>query len=155
VSGLAAAGNSLFVENGLNGTIMEYATSGELVNASLITGMGGPLVCDGNGHLFVLNGDTIGEYTTSDETVNGSLITVTGLAGLGNIMVVPEPSSVVLTVLGLGALCLGLLRSRRAVAGGQSWPRFARQARVTRQTDCPRPSVVDGWLIRLHPALRD
>ena len=155
VGGLAAAGNSLFVENAVNGTIMEYTTSGQLVNPSLITGAGGPLVYDGNGHLFVGSGNgTIGEYTTSGEalnaslitglssigslaldgnghlfvlsqntigeyttlgaTINPSLVTVTGLAGLGTIVVVPEPSSAVLTVLGLGSLWLGLRRSRRA-----------------------------------------
>jgi ligand-binding sensor domain-containing protein len=85
VSGLAAAGNNLFVENGLNGTIMDYSTSGQLVNASLITGVGGPLVYDGNGHLFVANAGngTIGEYTTSGQTINASLIT--GLSGIGSL----------------------------------------------------------------------
>jgi ligand-binding sensor domain-containing protein len=84
LSGLAAAGNSLFVENGLNGTIMEYTTSGELVNPSLITGASGPLVCDGNGHLFVGNANgTIGEYNTSGQAINASLIT--GLSSIGSL----------------------------------------------------------------------
>lgn len=81
LGGLAVDGNSLFVENGLNGTIMEYSSAGELVNASLLTGAGGPLVGDGSGHLFVASGSgTIGEYSTSGATLNASLIT--GLGGI-------------------------------------------------------------------------
>jgi sugar lactone lactonase YvrE len=115
-AGLAYDGSGhLFVANTGNGTIGKYTTSGETISASLITGLSGvgSLALDGNGHLFVLNGNTIGEYTTSGETVNASLITVTGLAGLGQIVVAPEPSSLALAGLGLAML---YLRRRRTTA---------------------------------------
>lgn len=101
----------LFVANEGNGTIGEYTTLGEAINASLITGLSdvASLALDGNGDLFVLSGGSIGEYTTSGQTVNASLIT--GLTGAGEIVVAPEPSSVVLAVLGLGFLCLRRLRA--------------------------------------------
>jgi len=50
------------------------------VNASLISGLNGPLgIAISGSDLFVVNGTTIGEYTTSGATVNASL--VSGLNG--------------------------------------------------------------------------
>lgn len=62
------------------------------------------------GQIYVTNANgTIGEYTTSGTTVNASLIT--GLDFPGNIVVVPEPSSIVLATFGLAGL--GTYRWRR------------------------------------------
>ena len=44
MTGLALFGNNLFVVNGLDGTIGEYTTSGSTVNASLISGLDGPVL---------------------------------------------------------------------------------------------------------------
>jgi hypothetical protein len=75
------SGSSLFVTNAAWGTIGEYTTSGEVVNASLISGLGTPgslsSIAVSGANLFVVNqGDTntIGEYTTDGTTVNASLI---------------------------------------------------------------------------------
>lgn len=95
--GIAILGGNLFVANvdyspitsssPYNGTIGEYTTSGQTVNASLISGFPPLLqpfgmVISGN-QLFVanygLNGlGFVGELTTSGSTVNASLISVTG-----------------------------------------------------------------------------
>jgi hypothetical protein len=85
--GAASNGTDIFVVNndtGAAGTgfISEYTTSEALVNASLITGLGGPeevLILGSD--IFVTNftTGTVGEYTTSGGTVNANLIT--GLDG--------------------------------------------------------------------------
>lgn len=59
-------------------TIGEWTTNGVAINSQLISGDGNSgIACDGNGHLFILNGNLNGvaEYTTSGSTVNASLIT--------------------------------------------------------------------------------
>jgi hypothetical protein len=77
------SGTNLFVtsfnpNDGLNGTIGEYTTSGATVSASLVTGLNHPegIALSGT-NLFVVNGGgyTIGEYTTSGSTVNPALFT--------------------------------------------------------------------------------
>jgi hypothetical protein len=80
----AGAAESIFVGN--NGvppfTIGEYTIAGATVNASLISGLGGPQgIAISGGDLFVTNGfgNTIGENTIAGATVNASLIT--GLNG--------------------------------------------------------------------------
>ena len=58
--------------------IGKYKTSGEVVNASLISGLNLPtkVICDGRGNLFVstVGNGTVGKYTTSGQVVNASLI---------------------------------------------------------------------------------
>ena len=75
-------GQNLFVVDNVWNSIAEYTTSGATVNASLFTGLPGPvgIAISGN-NLFVANfaygnpgGGSIGEYTTSGATVNASLI---------------------------------------------------------------------------------
>ena len=68
------------------------------------------LALGGNGHLFLADnyggagGNVIGEYTTSGELLNASFIT--GLNNPVAILVVPEPSSSILVLLGLlGLMC--------------------------------------------------
>jgi hypothetical protein len=101
------------------GFISEYSTSGETINASLITGVDDlieGLACDGDGHLFVLNRlGVVGEYSTDGQTINPELIpfrpfngdTFIGLA----VMQVPEPS--LFAIASLGASLFVLFRSRR------------------------------------------
>ncbi len=83
---LAVDGNGyLYVATTLaytNFTIAKYTTSGELVNASLISGPTNAvadMALDGNGSLFLLggysgSGGTVAQYTTSGQVVNASLI---------------------------------------------------------------------------------
>jgi pectin methylesterase-like acyl-CoA thioesterase len=98
------SGGKIFATNPGNGTIGEYTTSGETVNASLLSlGVNnnprGIAVSGAN--LFVTNtsNGTIGEYTTSGATVNASL--VSGLSNPFLIAVVPEPSTFALGILGV------------------------------------------------------
>ncbi len=103
----------LFVSNESNSTIGEYTTSGGVVNASLIN-LGPPigavsLALDGAGHLFT-GRSVLGEYTTAGATVNAALI-----AGLDNpwglaVTPAPEPSSMLLVVLGSMLAWPSLLR---------------------------------------------
>jgi hypothetical protein len=99
--GLASDGlGHLFVSDAFGSTVAEYSISGALLNANFITGLSSPgyLYCDGNGHLYVCNqgNNTIGEYTTSGAVVNATLIT--GVFNPQGIIVVPEPSSLVLVL---------------------------------------------------------
>ena len=80
---IAVSGGDLFVTqfnvaNPSQTSVAEYTTDGELVNASLITGLPGPAgIVESGGDLFLLNywTGTIGEYTTSGAVVNASLVT--------------------------------------------------------------------------------
>ncbi|HEX4084685.1 MAG TPA: hypothetical protein VHY22_07240, partial [Chthoniobacteraceae bacterium] len=81
--GIVASGTDLFVLTG--GGIGEYTTSGQTVNASLVTDVNSPFsIAISGSDIFVLNWDngitSVGEYTTSGQTVNASLIT-----GLGDV----------------------------------------------------------------------
>ena len=116
IGAVAVSGSDLFVSSYTNvGTIGEYTTSGETVDASLITGL------SGSGG-FALSGDdlffanaatgTISEYTTSGVLVNASL--VAGLDTPDTIAVVPEPSSLLLLL--VGAAGLGLAAAKRIAA---------------------------------------
>ncbi len=102
---MALSGNNLFVANYNSGTVGEYTTSGQTINANLITGLDEPqgLTVFDN-HLYVTEGGngTVGEWTTSGDVVNATLIT--GLNDPVEIVVVPEPSSIALAVLGVAVL---------------------------------------------------
>ncbi len=73
---MAISGNDLFVVDNANNRISEYTTSGQLVNASLISGLYYPtgMTISGN-DLFVSNSNgTVGKYTLAGGTVNAALI---------------------------------------------------------------------------------
>lgn len=110
---IAISGNDMFIPSVASGNISEYTLSGQLVNASLITGLDVPegVAILGNDLYVVNNGsDTVGEYTLSGKTINASLIS-SGLDGATYIDVVPEPSTFALA--GFGAAALWLLRRRK------------------------------------------
>ena len=77
-SGIAVFGNSLFVANFSLGTISQYnATTGEMVNPALISGLNHPsALAVAEGYLFVSDffAGTVGKYTLSGETVDATLI---------------------------------------------------------------------------------
>jgi hypothetical protein len=124
---IAVSGGNLFVVNGgtLNvnganfvpgtGSIGEYTTSGATVNASLISGLTNPSsIAVPGANLFFPNytGGTIGEYTTAGAMVDTSL--VSGLNSPAGIVVLPEPSSIVIAVLGfIGLAAWGWRRQQR------------------------------------------
>ncbi len=90
-AGLVLAGD-VFVTNKNSGTIGEYTSTGETVNAALITGLNFPTdVAVSGGFLYVtsVNGGsgagTIGQYTLTGGTVNAAL--VTGLNGPADVVV--------------------------------------------------------------------
>ena len=111
---ILVSGSDLFVYSFLGtGTIGEYTTSGAVVNASLITGLAsseGGIALSGSDLFVVSGGSTIGEYTTSGEVVNASLIT--GLSSPRAIVVVPEPSSLLLLSVAAAALALAAPKRR-------------------------------------------
>jgi DNA-binding beta-propeller fold protein YncE len=86
--------------SGVSSRIGKYTTSGNAVNASLITGLYDPagLAVDNQGHLFVSQEEigVVSEYTTSGSTLNASLVQglnlPSGLAldGQGNLFVVNQ-----------------------------------------------------------------
>jgi len=83
------------------------------VNASLITGLSEAWgIAVSGDDLFVTSqsNGTIGEYTTSGEVVNASLIT--GLSSPRAIVVVPEPSSLLLLSVAAAALALAAPKRR-------------------------------------------
>jgi MYXO-CTERM domain-containing protein len=98
--GIALSGSNLLVSNVGIGTVGEYTTSGATVNASLISGLGGPagLAVSGS-NLFVANAvaGTISEYNTSGALVNAALIsglnTPVGIAVSGPDLFVTEEGS--------------------------------------------------------------
>jgi sugar lactone lactonase YvrE len=108
--GIALDGQGhVFVANFGSGTVGEYTTSGQTVNAALISGLDRPsgIALDSMGDLFVscYGSGTIGEYTTSGAVVNASLVSGLSTPYLG-LVVVPEPSSLALAVVSLGAILL-------------------------------------------------
>jgi DNA-binding beta-propeller fold protein YncE len=97
--GLAATlkAQNIYVAN-FTGSIGEYTTSGQTVNASLISGLGyaqGVVISENS--LFVTSGGTIGEYTTSGAAVNTSLVyqydMLQGIAILGNELYVVDSAA--------------------------------------------------------------
>jgi hypothetical protein len=112
--GIALSGGNLFVTDWSTGTIGEFTTLGVTVNASLISVAPGPadIAVSGSnlfvsnigtydGTTYVPNSGTIGEYTISGAVVNASLIT--GVNYPYGIAIVPEPSTLALLALGVGA----------------------------------------------------
>jgi hypothetical protein len=111
--GLAISGNDLFVSSSYGGgTIGEYTTAGVPVNPSLVTGV--PDRADGlavvNGTIYVTDISKVEMYSVA----TGDLIgTISGLFDADDVVVVPEPSTWVLLLGGLGLLAFW--RTRRTV----------------------------------------
>lgn len=73
---LLLSGDYVYLANTFAGTIGQYTTSGETVNAALISGLDNPAsIAISGSELFVVTNSGIGKYTTSGATVNASLIT--------------------------------------------------------------------------------
>uniref|UniRef100_UPI004048B1EF Vgb family protein n=1 Tax=Orrella sp. TaxID=1921583 RepID=UPI004048B1EF len=72
-----AEAQSLFVTDYANRTIGAYTTSGAVVNASLVSGLSGPLgIAVSGSNIYVADNanGTIGAYTTSGAVVNANLV---------------------------------------------------------------------------------
>ena len=108
--GIAMSGADLFIVNQTAGTISEYTTSGDLISASLVSGLNSPTaiaVCGTDLFVTDQNGAEIGEYTIWGDVVNPTL--VTGLGRSYGIVVtedVPEPTSLTLLAFAAGALLM-------------------------------------------------
>jgi hypothetical protein len=103
-TGIAIDGNYIYVSeannNGIQGRVAKYTIDGALVNGSLIGSFDdySAIAVDG-GALFVANygNGTIGKYHLDGTVVNRTLISGVGATCM---IVVPEPSSSVLAILG-------------------------------------------------------
>jgi hypothetical protein len=116
-------GSDLFISNYVGGSISEYTTAGDLVNASLISGLpireealavSGSDLFLGYGNGASGNPTNIGEFTTSGGTVNATLIT--GLNGPYGIaassLPAPEPGALALAG-AAAAMCAAAYRRRK------------------------------------------
>lgn len=111
---LAVYNGNIYVSNYFAGTISEFTVGGSIVNLNFISGLSFPtgiVVSDGNLFIATQENDTggpgkIGEYSLSGAPINPNLITgLPGPAGLA-IIPTPEPSTLLLAVLGgLALLC--------------------------------------------------
>jgi hypothetical protein len=82
--GIAVDGDYVYVASGTaggvvgTGSVGKYTTSGQTINASLISGLGRShgIAADGNGHLFVTDGynGVVGHYTIGGAVINKALI---------------------------------------------------------------------------------
>ena len=107
--GLAMDQNYFYISDyGLN-KILKYTLGGTLVSSALITGLQSPgdIYLDGDGGLYVINrgGGAIGKYSTTGVTINSSF--VSGLTTPLSFVVVPEPATITVTILGLVLCSLG------------------------------------------------
>ena len=113
------SGGDLFVANVGAGEVGEYTTSGATVNASLVTGLDGPVgLAVSGGDIFVANTYPIGgikEFTTAGAPVNTSLVTGLDFPCGVAVETVPEPSTFALLAGGLGGWLLWRRRSSRAL----------------------------------------
>lgn len=122
--GVAVFGSDIFVGNSAAGShesgtdyVSEYNTSGTLLNPSLVTGLTEPgEIAVSGGNLFVESQggpstEVIGEYTLAGAPVNTSLLSgpTFGSGALELFVVVPEPATWLLAVIGL----IGILLARR------------------------------------------
>jgi DNA-binding beta-propeller fold protein YncE len=104
LAALPPARAQVYVANSGTGTIGEYdATTGAVINASLISGFSNPVALAVSGpYLYVADNTagTIGEYSTSGSPISPSLISLAGVDG----MTVSGPSLYALTTLDFGSL---------------------------------------------------
>jgi hypothetical protein len=100
------------------GNVGVYTTSGDVINASLITGLyeTWDMALDGRGNLLVLSLDgTVSEYTTAGTLENPSLIS--GLNQPSEIFVMtPEPCPLVIAFCGLGVMAFSRMVRRKTGA---------------------------------------
>ncbi|HYA79055.1 MAG TPA: PEP-CTERM sorting domain-containing protein [Candidatus Nitrosopolaris sp.] len=117
--GIVLDGSGHVYVSTLNG-VGEYTTAGVPINPTLISGgynSGVGIALDGNGHLFWADnyggagGNVIGEYTTNGQLINANFIT--GLSNPVAMVLVPEPATSVLVLVGLaGLVCRSVFRRR-------------------------------------------
>jgi len=98
----------IYVPHQSLGTIAVYSSSGTLLTSSLVSGLSYPEAVNisPDGYLYVAEGNLgasrISEFTLSGQDVNRSLIT--GLHVPEGLIVIPEPCSMLLLVIGLSTL---------------------------------------------------
>ena len=113
---MTISGGNLYVVNELGFEVSEYALSGALVNAAVVSGLPFDESFDPtdiavvNGDVFVATSNGIYEYTTSGAVVAAPLIPAGSFGTNTSFTIVPEPPSVVLLTLGGAAVSFGALR---------------------------------------------
>ena len=113
--GLAATDQSLYVSNGMFNYVSEYSLTGTLVNEKLIDNIYSPFNIMASGSTLYIQQaySSIGQYTTSGQTVNASLISGVGNIQNFTVVPVPEPSTCVMALAGLGFTGYSMFRRRK------------------------------------------
>ena len=104
--GLTAFGNNLYVDSYGGGTIGEYTTTGQTVNAALVTGVpdGANGMAVDNNNLYVADIYQVQDYNA---TTGAYIRTInTGMEEANSVAIAPEPSSLWLILAGAMALAV-------------------------------------------------
>jgi len=115
--GLTVSGNDLYTSSYGGGTVSEFTTSGQTVNATLISGIpdGANGLAVGGNMLYVADIDQVQEYNATTgsyvRTINSGMEQANSVA-----FVAPEPSTWTLLWSGLSLLTFWRLRTRRTVS---------------------------------------
>jgi hypothetical protein len=130
IESIAVSGDDIYVLHGQGDhTVGHYKTTGVVVNASLLTlpalvSTVARVAVDG-GNLYVSSGATLNQFKVAEYTTDGALVNASLIGGLFDpvglqVSAVPEPSTALAMLAGLGTLSLARNRKRRPAGAKQT-----------------------------------